>query len=123
MTTSVSGADRLPVDTGLFAREWAGARERFLSACDAYPGIVTRALDCPATGPRGEALYTDVAWLGDPRAGHVLLVMSGTHGVEGFAGSAVQAAFLRALPPLPQNTAILMVHLLNPWGAAWRRRC
>lgn len=123
MMAALSGVDRLPVDIRLFAEDYPGARERFCAACESLPDIALRAVKCPASGPGGEVLHTDVAWLGDPAAGNVLLVMSGTHGVEGFAGSAVQSSFLQALPPLPENTAILMVHLLNPWGAAWLRRC
>ena len=120
---ALPGVDRLPVDIRLFADDYAGARERFHAACESLPGLTLRSIPCPASGPDGQALHTDVAWLGDPAAGNVLLVISGTHGVEGFAGSAVQSAFLQAPPPLPENTAILMVHLLNPWGAAWLRRC
>lgn len=123
MTTRYSGVDRLPVNIGLFADDYAGARERFLSACESLPEVALGAVACPAAGPGGESLHTDVAWLGDADAGNVLVVMSGTHGVEGFAGSAVQSAFLQALPPVPRHTAILIVHLLNPWGLAWLRRC
>jgi hypothetical protein len=35
----------------------------------------------------------------------------------------VQAAFLHDLAPLPEAVAVLVVHLLNPWGTAWLRRC
>lgn len=123
MTGLSLGVDRLPVDAGLFADDYAGARSRFLAAVDARRDITVRAIPCPAPGPRGDTLFTDVAWLGDARADSVLVLMSGTHGVEGFAGSALQCAFLRSLPPLPDGTAILLVHALNPWGMAWLRRC
>ena len=53
--------------------------------------------------------------------------MGGTHGVEGFAGSAIETDILRLLADghleIPINTALLMVHALTPWGYAWLRRC
>jgi hypothetical protein len=51
-------------------------------------------------------------------------VLSGTHGVEGLAGSGCQVAWLNLTDnaDLPDGTAVLFVHLLNPWGCAWQRR-
>lgn len=77
---------------------------------------------CPATGPAGEALAADVVRLGSPTASKVLIVVSGTHGLEGLAGSLCQTHWLGANPTLPDDVAVVLVHLLNPWGCAWRRR-
>jgi predicted deacylase len=67
-------------------------------------------------------LSIDIAWLGAPDARRVLLVTSGIHGVEGYAGSAVQSAFMTAhVQPLP-GSAVALVHALNPWGFAHLRR-
>jgi hypothetical protein len=52
----------------------------------------------------------------------VLLHSSGLHGVEGYAGSAVQLALLERPPVLPTDCALVLVHALNPYGMAWRRR-
>jgi hypothetical protein len=56
-----------------------------------------------------------------------LVIIAGTHGIEGFAGSAVQIDQLSLLAEgkvvIPANTAILMIHALTPWGYAWQRRC
>jgi len=49
---------------------------------------------------------------------------SGVHGVEGYAGSAIQVAFLESLalhPPLSLSTVVL-VHAVNPYGMAHYRR-
>ncbi|WP_275575310.1 DUF2817 domain-containing protein [Methylocucumis oryzae] len=81
----------------------------------------------PGFGPSNEALITDTAWLGADEAERVLVIISGTHGVEGFAGNAVQLNWLTRLASgaitLPKTTAVLIVHALTPWGYAWRRRC
>src|SRR5690606_24142744 len=50
--------------------------------------------------------------------------ISGTHGLEGLAGAGCQIGWLQsedALSP-PPDTAILIIHMLNPWGVAWHRR-
>jgi hypothetical protein len=47
------------------------------------------------------------------------------HGVEGLFGSAVQSAFLEKLAAAwkpPVGTAVVMIHAVNPFGFAWRRR-
>ncbi len=75
-------------------------------------------------GPQGEVLSIDVARLGAERPGCVLLIISGTHGVEGFCGSGCQVGFLtdRLHEALPADGAALLVHALNPYGFAWLRR-
>jgi hypothetical protein len=74
--------------------------------------------------PGGAPLATHTAWLGAADAGRVLVMISGTHGIEGFAGTAVLCDMLARLPArLPESLAILHIHALNPWGYAWFRRC
>jgi hypothetical protein len=66
-----------------------------------------------------------VARKGNPEARHVLVISSGTHGVEGFFGSAVQWSALTGLfsrATLPSHVAVVMVHANNPYGFAWSRR-
>jgi len=52
----------------------------------------------------------------------MLVLISGTHGIEGFAGSACQAGILHAGIELPPDTGLLLVHAINPYGFAWGRR-
>jgi hypothetical protein len=52
----------------------------------------------------------------------VLLHTIGIHGVEAFAGSAVQLAALEDEPRPPPDCALVLVHVLNPYGMAWLRR-
>lgn len=60
----------------------------------------------------------DVA-LGDGPKDRVLLLSSGLHGVEGFAGSAIQQAVM-ADPP--RDCRLVCLHALNPFGMATIRR-
>jgi hypothetical protein len=106
-----------------FSATFSDARGRFLAACQ-KAGARVVSYDHPLHGPHGEALATDVAWLGDPTARRVLVVESGTHGVEGFSGAGIQVGLLAdpGAPRPPPGTALLLVHALNPWGFAWIRR-
>lgn len=110
--------NEFPVEPG-YARQ----RERFLHAAT-VAGATLASYEHPLHGPSGETLATDVAWLGAPGARRVLVAISGTHGVEGYYGSACQTAWLHELSSrkLPDDVAVMMVHLINPWGTAWVRR-
>ena len=57
-------------------------RARFLAAVERQHGALTSYLH-PLPGPQGEMLYTDVAVIGDPTASKLMMIISGTHGVEG----------------------------------------
>jgi len=98
-------------------------RARFLAAARRLGGAIT-GYPHPLAGPQGEALSTEVAVIGRADAPQVMLVVSGTHGVEGYYGSDSQIAWLDALDgsSLPPHVALVMVHLINPWGTAHLRR-
>jgi hypothetical protein len=103
------------------APDFTSAREAFLAAAEAAGAAVhTRAH--PERGPADEPLATDVAHLGPPDAPERLLVISGTHGVEGFAGSLCQTSWLRDGVALPPGLSVVLVHAINPYGFAWVRR-
>ncbi|WP_213763645.1 DUF2817 domain-containing protein [Caballeronia sp. dw_19] len=98
-------------------------RMQFLEAANAAGATLTSYVH-PLKGPADETLATDVAWLGAPTARRVLVTISGTHGVEGYYGSVCQTEWLHELATreLPEDVAVLMIHLINPWGTAWVRR-
>jgi hypothetical protein len=79
-------------------------------------------LPIAARGPQGEGLTTDIAVLGSSSPKRVLLHSAGVHGVEGYAGSAIQRAILEGSPTPPADQAILFIHAVNPFGMSWRRR-
>lgn len=111
------------MDLGVFSRDWAEARAKFVDAAR-RAGAELRAWPSPVRGPGGEALATDTAWLGRRDAPNALVVISGTHGVEGFCGSGPQIGLLRgdAGLALPPDTGVLLIHGINPYGWAWLRR-
>jgi hypothetical protein len=82
------------------------------------------AIPHPLPGPSGEALFTDVAVIGDPSARRALLLISGTHGNEGPCGSGCQVAWLRSgrHRDLPDGCKLVLVHAINPHGYAHVRR-
>ena len=106
-----------------FPATYSDGRGRFLSAC-LDVGLSVASYRNPHSGPQGEALFADAALVGPADAENVVVVTSSTHGVEGFAGSGIQVGLLRdprAPKPRP-DTALLLIHTINPWGMAWLRR-
>jgi hypothetical protein len=108
------------MDTNYFSPDYLTACSRFRAAARAA-GATLDSLALEARGPQGEALAIDIARMGARGARRVLLHTSGLHGVEAFAGSAVQLAAL-AGPPPPGDCALVLAHVLNPYGMAWLRR-
>jgi hypothetical protein len=106
-----------------FSADYEAARVRFLEAAEKAGGAL-RAYENPHRGPMGETLVTDCAWFGPRDAEKVLAIMSGTHGVEGFCGSAIQLDWLEEghAGRLPKGHAALLIHAINPHGFAWLRR-
>ncbi len=109
------------LDLAVFSPDYFIARERFLQAC-ARRGGQCRSIQHPTQTYQGRPLYSDIYWHGPKEAESVLVVISGTHGVEGFMGSAVQTHWLNVMPPLPDQTALLLIHAINPFGFAYHRR-
>jgi hypothetical protein len=69
-------------------------------------------------------VHTDVAMIGPDNAETILVVSSGTHGVEGFAGAGIQIGLLKEgiASRLKPTTAIVMIHAINPYGFSRVRR-
>ena len=105
--------------TGPVPTTFPAAREAFLRAC-AAADVPAHAYQHSLFGPAGEALATDVVRIGPDQAARLLVLISGVHGVELFCGSAFQERWLREgrHHDLPPDTAALLIHALNPWGAA-----
>lgn len=101
--------------TTAFSDSYAEAREKFLGLASGRGAEVQSAVHPTARGALGEELAIDIATFGDPRAAKTLLLVSGTHGQEGFVGSALQIEFLREWT-IPEGVNVIALHALNPWG-------
>ncbi len=104
-----------------FSASYSEAREKFLAAAGeagarihAYGRDDLRGLD-------GEHLSCDVAVLGPDGAERAAIVITGTHGVEGFAGSAVLHRWLTARR-VPDDVKVVLVHAVNPWAFSHKTR-
>lgn len=106
-----------------FALDYTTMRRRFLSAARAADAALTEHPH-PLHDPDGRPIFTDVALVGPASAARLMVIISGTHGVEAAYGSACQSAWLeqKGRGALPEDTAVLMIHAINPWGTAWSRR-
>jgi len=101
---------------------YSAARRRFLESAQSAGARVV-AFPHPLLGREEEELAIDVATLGDADADAVLLVVSGTHGVEGYAGSALQSWWLHeCAASAPADVRVVLVHAFNPVGFSWVRR-
>ena len=106
-----------------FSNDYGEARSKFLDACGATD-IQVESFQNPNAGPKGEPLYIDVTNLGPREAKAVLVLGSGTHGVEGFCGSGIQTGLLREdlTSRLKADQRVVMIHAMNPYGFAHLRR-
>ncbi len=107
----------------LFSAGYSEARQKFIAVCE-VAGVSVKSFANPCAGPGGEELATDVVWFGNPKALRVVVMISGTHGLEGLSGSACQSGWIDsgAYRDLPENVAVLMIHAINPYGVAWLQR-
>lgn len=112
----------ISIDGG-FPDTYQQARETFLSTCR-RAGLVVQTHINPAASTIPVGLATDAVYIGAPDASKVLVVTSGVHGTEMLSGSGCQTRLIAdpLLNQLPDDTAVLLIHAVNPWGAAHGRR-
>ena len=106
-----------------FSATYAEARAKFRATAQEAGGALDSVAN-PNRAPDGGDLSTDIAWFGSRDAEKVLVMVSGTHGAEGFCGSGAQVDWLRRgeHTTLPADIGVLMIHAINPYGFAWLRR-
>jgi Protein of unknown function (DUF2817) len=109
----------------MLASTYALSRQDFLAAARAANATLDHYVH-PLKGKDAEELALDVAVIGTSDSPKRLLISSGCHGVEGFAGSGIQAAALndKALLAKAQAAGVTLVfaHALNPFGFSHVRR-
>lgn len=111
-------------DLSVYSPDYANARARFLEAASQV-GAELSSYAMENRAADGELLTIDVAVVGGADPDQAVVVSSGLHGVEGFFGSAVQLAWLRAMASgltLPFAGKLVLVHALNPYGFHHLRR-
>jgi predicted deacylase len=106
-----------------FSATYADAQARFLKAATKAGARLTSEPH-PLKGPNGEPLAIDVARMGPENAPKLLAITSGTHGIEGYTGSAIQTKLMEdgIATRLPPDTELILIHAVNPWGFAHGRR-
>lgn len=72
----------------------------------------------------GETLSVDYLYIPSPKSKSLLVINSGTHGIEAHVGSAVQLFFLNqfAIKGELTSTSVLIIHGLNAFGFKNNRR-
>ena len=106
----------------LIQRDYFSLRERFRIQAKEYANAELTQHVIQAKGPKGEEISIDTLWIGSKSPSRAVLHISGTHGVEGYAGSAIQTALLEEGISVPEDSAAIFIHALNPWGMAHYRR-
>ena len=69
-------------------------------------------------------LSIDWMWA-EPREKENLVILStGEHGIEGYVGAAMLKVFIEEFAPRlnPENTGLLLIHAINPWGMKYHRK-
>lgn len=106
-----------------FSTSYPEARKKFINSANNV-GAVLHSIRHPEKGMDGEDLYMDFAVLGPDDAENAMLVISGTHGIEGYCGSFVQNTLLNSPEKLAalSSTKLILLHGHNPYGFSWLRR-
>jgi hypothetical protein len=107
-----------------FLTSYQDARRKFLEAAARRNALLDAFVHPSIRGPAGEDLAVDVAALGQSSSERTLMIVSGTHGVEGYAGSACQLHLLQSdvFLEVAASTQLILVHAINPYGFAYNRR-
>jgi hypothetical protein len=112
-----------------FSSTYFEARDKFLAAAKIAGANVTSTKHPSAKGPGGRDIFMDCAVLGPPVLGPpdadaAIVVISGTHGPEGYCGSGVQTGLMLAgqAQEWAKSLRVIMIHAHNAYGFAWDTR-
>lgn len=112
---------------GYYAGTWEDCRAQFIKEADglkrAYKGVETSSIEVKSATDKGLTIDACYVPAQKEKAG-LIVISSGVHGIEGFAGSAVQRMVMRELLPKMDlsTTGVLFIHGVNPYGMKHERR-
>jgi Protein of unknown function (DUF2817) len=107
-----------------FSKDYFEARDRFLAAARGVGAVISSVYHPTAKGPGGRDISMDCAVLGASDAPTALVVISGTHGPEGYCGSGVQTGSLSdgQAQDWAKTMRVILIHAHNAYGFAWDTR-
>lgn len=107
-----------------FSSSYAEARAKFIAAASAANARHLQYGRDDFAGREGERLTCDVAVLGDDIAEKAVIVITSTHGIEGYCGSAILHRWLTSqVGNTPSDgIKIILVHAINPWAFSHNTR-
>ena len=107
-----------------FSKNYFEAREKFLNACNENGFEIKSELHPKVKGPQNRDIFMDCAVKGPNEAKQMLLIISGTHGPEGYCGSGFQYGLLKSgiANEWAKTHKIAFIHAHNAYGFAWDTR-
>eukprot|EP01130_Rhizamoeba_saxonica_P001878 TRINITY_DN11702_c0_g1_i1.p1 TRINITY_DN11702_c0_g1~~TRINITY_DN11702_c0_g1_i1.p1 ORF type:complete len:368 (-),score=69.40 TRINITY_DN11702_c0_g1_i1:22-1125(-) len=107
-----------------FSETYEEAKQKFLHASTNTSGTTLTSLTLSTQNSySNEPLTTELTYIGPPQPKTLFIHSSGVHGVEGFAGSAVQTRLLTEYDfEGDSDVGVLFVHVVNPYGMSYWRR-
>jgi hypothetical protein len=116
-----------PANLSYYHESYTECREAFIRNFD----VLRTVSDSLKTGKiqvqsrTDDSLYIDWCYIPARKEKKKLLILnSGLHGIEGYAGSAIQDMFIEKIlkQQLPDDMGVLIIHGLNPYGFKYHRK-
>lgn len=104
-----------------YSKTLTEANSKFVRACSSAQSELKEYAH-PEVGDNGEPLKAYTCYQRRKNPENIIVTISGTHGVEGYAGSAMQIGLLEDKHQnlsIPDNFDVLHVHMINPYGASF----
>lgn len=107
-----------------FKDSYREARDLFREIAERKGATLNRYVLPGFKGINGEDLSMDVAIFGDLAAKKSIVVASGIHGTEGYAGSGIQNLLMDKgiFEELDPDVKVVLIHAINPYGFSHGRR-
>jgi len=108
----------------LFSDTYEESRQKFIDSLTSIRQVFPNALLSSHRLAGNEDLTIDWITAQPEHKDRLFILTTGQHGIEGYTGAAIQQLFIREFLPqlLPENTGLLLVHAINPWGMKHRRK-